>query len=178
MQIRTATNLDLEGIQTVYLQAFSEEEREVVANLAINLLAAETSPPTFALVAEAENHHCIVGHIAFSSVSLKNNDQFQGYILAPLAVSPQHQNQGIGSMLIEAGLQQLSQINVDMAFVYGDRQYYGRFGFDTKIATRYSPPYELQYPFGWQAIALNGFQSHQASGELTCVAALNNPQLW
>jgi len=176
MHIRTATNKDLDNIRDLHLSAFPEDEREVVANLAINLLAEETSPQTFALV--AENDRIVVGHIAISPVSLKNNDDFQGYILAPLAVSPEFQNQRIGSMLIEAGLRQLSQMNVDMLFVYGDHQYYGRFGFSTHIATKYTPPYELQNPFGWQAVSLKGFQSCSAFGELTCVSSLNNPQLW
>lgn len=176
MHIRTATNLDLDSIRDLYLSAFPEDEREIVSNLAINLLAEETSPQTFSLVAEKD--HTVVGHISFSPIPLKNDDDFLGYILAPLAVSPECQNQRIGSLLIEAGLRKLSQLNVDMLFVYGDPQYYGRFGFNTNIAARYTPPYELQYPFGWQAVSLKEVPSSSALGEVTCVSSLRNPQLW
>ena len=46
-------------------------------------------------------------------------------------------------------------MGVNVVFVYGDPKYYGKFGFSAEVASAYSPPYELQYPFGWQAVALN-----------------------
>ena len=45
-------------------------------------------------------------------------------------------------------------MGVDILFVYGDPKYYSRFGFSADAAVRYIPPYRLQYPFGWQGIAL------------------------
>ncbi len=115
-----------------------------MAGLAVNLLAEKTTPETFALVAEVDE--IVVGHISLSPVFCIDTDKFQGYILAPLAVHPQYQMQGIGANLIEAGIQHLLKINVDIIFVYGDPQYYARFGFDAGIASEYVPPYRLQYP--------------------------------
>ena len=62
-RIREATNLDRENIRDVYLHAFSEGEKRIVAALAVNLLNEETSPETIALVAEIDG--AVVGHIAF-----------------------------------------------------------------------------------------------------------------
>lgn len=176
MHIRTASRKDQDSIRCLHLSAFSEEEREEVATLAVNMLAEKTNPETFSLVAEAND--IVVGHISFSPVSRINSDKFQGYILAPLAVHPQYQKQGIGAILIETGIQHLSKINVDIIFVYGDPKYYSRFGFDAGIASEYAPPYQLQYPYGWQAKTLTDVKTFPSSGKLTCVSSLRDPQLW
>lgn len=86
MYIREATRQDRNDIQSIYWSAFDEDEREVVSNLALSLLTKEESPSIMSLVAETEG--TAVGHLAFSPVATDNNENFQGYILAPLAVKP------------------------------------------------------------------------------------------
>lgn len=176
MHIRTATSLDQDGIHDVYWSAFAESEREIVSNLAVNLLSEETTPQTISLVAETEG--AVVGHVAFSPVTIGSNKNFQGYILAPLGVKPDYQKRRIGSKLVESGMQQLSEMGVDILFVYGDPNYYSRFGFRTDAADRFIPPYRLQYPFGWQAIALNECNVEKSPVEIACVGSLCDPELW
>ena len=176
MQIRTATRLDRDVIRTIHLAAFSAEERKIVSELAVNLLHEETTPPTFSLVAEVAG--TIIGHVAFSPVKIHRDDALQGFILAPLAVEPTHQHQGVGSKLIEDGKQRLQAQGVQLLFVYGDPGYYGRFGFSADKATLYTPPYELHYPFGWQVLTLTQTASPQSPLTLSCVASLSDPQLW
>ncbi len=176
MRIRIATNLDRDNTCEVYLRAFPEGERELVAKLAIDLLSEETTPRTISLV--AENGGIIVGHVAFSPVKLVNNESLQGYILAPLGVKPEHQKRGIGSKLVEHGKRYLSKIGVNILFTYGDPEYYGRFGFSADAAGQYNPPYGLQYPFGWQAVILRAFDIEETPVNLSCVASLRNPELW
>jgi putative acetyltransferase len=50
--------------------------------------------------------------------------------LAPLAVHPDHQNQGIGSRLVRAGLDACRDLKRDVVFVLGHPEYYPRFGFE------------------------------------------------
>jgi len=69
-------------------------------------------------------------------------------------------------------------MKVDVLFVYGDPQYYGRFGFEADAATPYTPPYRLRYPDGWQAIPLNNYDISGSTGTLSCVASLCDPKLW
>ena len=58
----------------------------------------------------AEDQEQIVGHVLFSPVTLETpNGDIQGMGLGQLAVEPQHQNQGIGSLLSEQGIQQLRE---------------------------------------------------------------------
>ena len=175
-RIREATNLDRENIREVHLRAFTEGERQIVSTLAVNLLSEETSPETFALVAETDG--TVVGHVAFSPVTVDNNEKWEGYILAPLGVKPKYQKRGFGSKLIESGMERLSEKGVNVLFVYGDPEYYGKFGFQADAASRYSPPYDLQYPFGCQAIALNEAGFEKSTVKISCVASLRYPELW
>ena len=176
MRIRIATSLDRDDVRGVHLCAFPEGEREIVSKLAVNLLSEETTPQTISLVAETAG--TVVGHVAFSPVTIDNNESLQGYILAPLGVKPDYQKRQIGSKLIENGVQQLLKTGVDILFVYGDPKYYSRFGFSADAAGRHPPPYQLQYPFGWQAIALNDGTIAKPSVKMTCVTSLCDPELW
>ncbi len=176
MHVRVATSLDRDDIHSVHLSAFAEGEREVVSKLAVDLLLEESTPQTISLVAETEG--IVVGHVAFSPVTIENNENVQGYILAPLGVKPDYQMCCIGSKLIESGMQQLSRMGVDILFVYGDPKYYSRFGFSADAAEYYIPPYKLQYPFGWLGIALNECSTGKSPIKIACVTALCDPTLW
>jgi putative acetyltransferase len=175
-RIRLATSLDREDVRKVYLRAFSEDERQVVSTIAVNLLSEVTSPETISLVTETDG--ALLGHIAFSPVTIDNRNNWEGYILAPLGVVPEYQNRRIGSNLIENGIERLSKMGVNGLFVYGDPKYYGKFGFNADLASKYSPPYELQYPFGWQAIVLNEGSPEKGTVRISCVASLRDPELW
>lgn len=175
MKIRIATNHDRNDIQMVHLRAFPVSERKIVSKLAVDLFSEKTMPPTISLVAETDDD--VVGHIAFSPVIIAGNENFQGYILAPLAVKPDAQKRRIGSKLVEYGIQQLADMGVNVVFVYGDPKYYGRFGFNDDAACHYTAPYKLQYPFGWQAIVLNECDIEPPAA-LVCVPSLRDPELW
>jgi len=176
MHIRLATSLDRDDIHSVHWSAFAEGEREMVSRLAVDLLSEESNPPTISLVAEAAG--VVVGHVAFSPVAIDYDEGIQGYILAPLGVKPDHQKCRIGSKLVESGVQQLSGMGVAILFVYGDPEYYSKFGFSVDAAECYVPPYKLQYPFGWQAIALNENATDKSSIKIACVTSLCDPALW
>lgn len=176
MYIRIATSLDRDDVREVHLRAFPKGEREIVSKLAINLLLEETTPQTISLVAETGG--AVVGHVAFSPVTIDNNENLQGYILAPLGVKPDYQKRRIGSKLIESGMQQLLKVGVNILFVYGDPEYYSRFGFSADTADRYIPPYKLQYSYGWQAITLNECNNVKSSVKIACVTSLCDSELW
>lgn len=176
MQIRPAFPDDTDRLKALYVSAFPEGEGETVASLAADLLAEETVPETFSLVAETDA--MIVGHISFSPVSDADADRFLGYILSPLAVHPSFQRRRVGTNLIEKGIERLSEFAVDIVFVYGDPQYYGRFGFRCDNALAYVPPYKLQFPLGWQSKTLADLDTFASSGNLTCVLSLRRSDIW
>ena len=174
--IREATPRDLEDIRAVHLLAFPDGEGEVVSSLAVDLLSAPSHPATISLVAELEG--TVVGHVAFSPVVAEGHEDWLGYILAPLGVHPEHHGHQVGSRLIVAGINRLSDLGVHVLFVYGDPRYYGKFGFTTDTASRYLPSYPMRYPFGWQAVALNAVGFVDSEVRIVCVEALENPGLW
>jgi len=176
VHVRVATSLDRDNIHSVHWSAFAASERALVAKLAINLLAEETTPETISLVAESAGK--VIGHVAFSPVAFDNCENLAGYILAPLGVNPDFQKRGIGSKLIKSGMDRLSGMGVNILFVYGDPEYYSRFGFSADAAKGYLPPYNLRYPFGWQSIILNECRTGELSVKITCVTPLCDPALW
>ena len=205
MHIREATHEDRTAIHAVYASAFPESERAIVAKLAVDLLAEQVTPPVLSLVAEMGEvgeigadmgattgnsviRDSVIGHVAFSPIKIDSAPNrassadgaanMQGYILAPLAVSPAAQKQGVGTRLVETGIQQLKDSGATFLLVYGDPDYYGRFGFTVQEGQRYTPPYKLQYPHGWQGLALRDRGAGDAPIKITCVPPICDPALW
>ncbi len=128
MIIREENESDIASITTVHNQAFNgPDEGKIVKTLRKN------NNLTISLVTEANGK--IVGHIAYSPIYNKDK-QIIGLGLAPVAVSPSHQKQGIGSKLIEKGNEIVLSKGFEKIFVLGDPGYYCRFGF--KIAKNYN----------------------------------------
>ena len=176
MNIRLAQETDLDSILKVIETAFSDEENKLIMNLVVELSEETTSPSIKSLVAEIDNQ--IIGYVSFSSIFLKSDTNIIGYILAPLAVSPEHQKQGAGSNLISAGIDMLTKDGVGVFLVYGDPAYYGRFGFTEEIGHSFVPPHTLQYPFGWTGMMLNETSIPEQPIQFDCVAGLSKPELW
>lgn len=176
MQIRKATKHDADAVRRVHLSAFPDGEREAIAKLAVDLLSEGLLPATFSLVAEVDG--IVVGHVTFSPVTAQESKDFLGYILAPLAVSPDHQKSGIGSGLIKRGVKLLSEKEPGILLVYGDPDYYGRFGFCGDAAECYTAPHPLQYPFGWQGMRLGDCPERRTPVTIACVSPLNDASLW
>lgn len=70
----------------------------------------------------------IVGHIAFSE-AFPINEAGGYYALGPVAVDPRLQRSGIGSALINAGIDMLRKRGAACCILIGNTNYYKRFGF-------------------------------------------------
>lgn len=114
---------DIALIHQVVAQAF---EREAEANLVDAL--RRNGKAKISLVAEDNGR--IIGHILFSEVVLESGEnRLIGIGLAPLAVAPERQNEGIGSRLSEEGMKRCREAGYPFAVVLGHPNYYPRFGF-------------------------------------------------
>lgn len=71
----------------------------------------------------------VVGHIAFSPASIASNIG-PWYAIGPVSVAPERQGEGVGSLLIEAGLSQIANQGALGCILTGDPNYYRRFGFE------------------------------------------------
>jgi putative acetyltransferase len=83
----------------------------------------------------------------FSPVSLAGHPELRIMGLAPMAVVPEHQREGIGSALVRAGLEQCKRLGFGAAVVLGHPAYYPRFGFSSSarygIGCEYDVPEEV-----------------------------------
>ncbi len=91
----------------------------------------------FELVAEAEG--VVAGHILFSRLWADRTELIAA--LAPLAVRPEHQNRGLGSKLVEAGLETAKDFGAHAVLVLGHPRYYPKFGFSAEAAQKVVSPY-------------------------------------
>lgn len=122
MLIRAEKESDRDAVYAVNDSAF---ETSAEARL-VNALR-EQARPVVSLVAEEGAQ--VVGHILFSPVTLSGHPELKLMGLAPMAVSPEKQKQGIGSALIRAGLEQCRELGFVAVVVLGYPEYYPRFGF-------------------------------------------------
>ncbi len=92
------------------------------------------------LVAELETR--IVGHILFSRMFIETSiGSIPAAALAPMAVLPTYQRQGIGGRLIRDGLDFLRRSHERIVIVLGHPDYYSRFGFSCEKARCLESPF-------------------------------------
>jgi putative acetyltransferase len=113
---------DADGIRAVHAAAFPTDlEARLVERL------RDSAAARVSLVAQVDGH--IVGHIVFSPVTV-NGQRIAGALgLAPVAVAPKYQRQGIGGQLIRAGLVTCRELGCGFVVLLGHPEYYPRFGF-------------------------------------------------
>ena len=121
--IRQEDANDARQVRRVNELAFGRpEEADLVEKLRRNC------PDYLSLVAEDGP---VVGHIAFTPVTVDDGSrQVVGMGLAPMAVRPENQRQGVGTQLVRRGLEVLSERGCPFVVVLGHPDYYPRFGFE------------------------------------------------
>jgi putative acetyltransferase len=92
------------------------------------------------LVAEREGR--VIGHVLFSDLPIITGaGAIPALALAPLAVLPEFQRQGIGSALVRRGLDECRRRGHRIVVVLGHRDFYLRFGFSRELAVRLDSPF-------------------------------------
>ena len=123
LTIRPEKPEDIDSIGYVNEQAFGRKnEAELVEKL------RKRGVLTISLVTVEEGE--VVGHIAFSPVAIESESSgFEALTLAPIAVLPGCQRQGIGGRLVRAGLEECRRLGHEIIVLVGHADYYPRFGF-------------------------------------------------
>jgi putative acetyltransferase len=135
MIVRTERPEDSAAIRLVNEQAFNRpDEADLVDRL------RDEGVVLASFVAEAGDE--IVGHILFSRILIETADHSVAAVaLAPVAVIPRLQRQGIGGDLIRHGLDWLRARDEQIVLVLGHPDYYPRFGFSAAKASRIESPF-------------------------------------
>lgn len=121
---------DVAVVRDVHTRAFGRPDE---ANLVDAL--RHQARPFIALV--ALNGSSPVGHVCFSPVTIEPDgnpsnplDPLISWLgLGPLAVAPEWQRNGVGSLLVRAGLEECGRQGCKAVVLVGHPEYYPRFGF-------------------------------------------------
>ena len=131
MEIRGRTAADDSAIRWLNDDAFGGTyESRLIEDLraAVELVAVENDD--------------IVGHILFSVLATTIDQQaVPALALAPMAVRPDRQRRGIGSVLVRAGLSLARVRDWRAVIVLGHQKYYPRFGFSAALARPLEAPF-------------------------------------
>lgn len=125
MNIRTESSSDFDQVYELHLQAFEQiDEPELVDKLRLS----DRFIPELSIVAEEGDQ--IIGHILFTKVFIQSAGiNKEALALAPMAVLPEYQFQGIGGKLIDFGKEVAKSLGFESVCVLGHNHYYPRFGF-------------------------------------------------
>ncbi|WP_182417398.1 GNAT family N-acetyltransferase [Bartonella sp. HY038] len=154
ISIRQEVKTDIEVIRQITREAFENNQHSNGTEGAIIDALRATNQLSLSLVALIRNEISmqdeIVGHIAFSPVTIEN-EFLKWYGLGPVSVAPSKQRLGVGSALIGVGLNHLKEyLGAKGCVVVGDPDYYKRFGFKQCMDLKYegiSPEYFMQIAF-------------------------------
>ncbi|MFN6560283.1 MAG: GNAT family N-acetyltransferase [Nostoc sp. ChiSLP01] len=142
MNIRRETSTDYPAVAQINTLAFDQDNE---AKLVERIRHSDRYIPELSLVAEIEG--TVVGHILFSYIDLVNEQTLKVLGLAPLAIRPEFQKQGIGSALINAGLEIAEANKEAVVIVLGHPEFYTRFGFQTSVIYGIESPFPVPEEF-------------------------------
>jgi predicted N-acetyltransferase YhbS len=125
---------DVAGVQQVLAAAFGRpDEADLVAALRDD--PAWVSDFSFVAVAGPQ----VVGHTLLTRLTVGGAPALA---LAPVAVLPERQGEGIGTAMVRAGLDVAGRRGERLVVVLGDPVYYARFGFVPARTLRVTGPFE------------------------------------
>jgi putative acetyltransferase len=136
--IRPEQPKDYDAIDRLNQLAFNQPNE---AELVRRIRASEDYIPDISFVAEYQGK--IIGHILLSFVDLVGENTFKILCLAPLAVLPDYQNQGVGSTLVKASLEGAEAKAEALVVLVGHSWFYPKFGFKPAIHCQIKHPFPV-----------------------------------
>lgn len=126
VHIRQETERDHKKIYELIKTSFATAEYSdgTEQDLIEKLRKSKAYIQELALVAECDER--LVGYIMFTKVKVGRK---VGLALAPLAVAPDFQRQGVGSALINKGHEIAKRLGFEFSLVLGSEKYYPKFGY-------------------------------------------------
>lgn len=176
IQIKEATIDDFNSVMEVEKMAFNSD---IEAALVADLLNDISAKPVLSLLAVCNGE--AVGHLLFTKVKIGQNNEVLAHILAPLAVKPAFQKQGVGTLLVKHGLEILMEMNSEVVFVLGHTDYYPKFGFLCNAESKgFIAPYPIpeEHADAWMIMELQKDALKKYSGKVCCADALQKPEYW
>lgn len=126
IRIRNEVPADIAAIYALTEAAFLDAPHTDHTEQYIVNALREAGALAISLVAECEGR--LVGHLALSLVTISDNSP-HWYGLGPISVLPEMQGKGIGSQLMQAGIEALKKAKANGCVLLGEPKFYQRFGF-------------------------------------------------
>ena len=135
IEVRAEAPGDEAAIRALTTAAFAEQSHSSGTEAAITDALRRDGDLSVSLV--AVSGAAVVGHVAFSPVTITPGAPEGWFGLGPVSVAPKRQRTGIGSALIRRGLASLEARDAEGCVLIGDPGYYGRFGFRSEVGLSY-----------------------------------------
>ncbi|MFV0421483.1 GNAT family N-acetyltransferase [Oleidesulfovibrio sp.] len=178
VSFRRAEPTDFAAILDIHLAAFPHDPS--VAEMVQDLLNDPSALPALSVIA-CNADGTPIGHILFTAAHIEGTPyKINVQILAPLAIIPEMQSQGIGTQLISYGLQLLKQQECELVFVLGHPDYYPRCGFAPAARQGFHAPYPIpeEVADAWMMLPLKPEAIIGVSGTVRCAKAMDKPEHW
>ena len=126
LTIRQETQADYDVVYSLIVNAFKRAKHRdgTEQDLVVRLRQSPAFISNLSLVAEDEGQ--IVGYVLLTKIKIGDSTELA---LAPLAVSPEKQGQGIGGRLIQTAHRIAKQLGYHYSVLLGEPEYYQRFGY-------------------------------------------------
>lgn len=176
MMILEGTTNDLDTVLDIERRAFGYDKE---AHLVADLLGDPSASPQLSLLASVDGQY--VGHILFTAAHVAGAQMpVTATILAPLAVRPDVQDQGIGGALVKEGLRLQKASGIDLVFVLGHPGYYPRYGFQPAGRLGFDAPYPIPeiHADAWMVQELRDGVFGSVLGRVVCADTLKRPEHW
>ena len=105
------------------------------------LRSSDDFVPELSLVAEIDGK--VVGYILLTKVKIIGKEVVGSLAMAPVAVLPEYQNQGIGGKLIVAAHNKAKEFGFESVIVLGHEGYYPKFGYKPAESFGIRPPFDV-----------------------------------
>lgn len=137
--VRQETVRDISDVASVNRIAFGRNDEARLVDL---LRETVGFIPELSLVAEVDGR--VVGHLLLTEIRIHGEHRhYPALALAPMSVTPELQNQGIGSALVREGLTRARDLGHAVVVVLGHAEYYPRFGFEPASHYRIRAPFPV-----------------------------------
>ena len=124
MNLSTYDPNNIEEIKQLFTETFSESEGSsegfIIGNLVYDLMTSTESHDVYCFV--IKENELIIGSIIFSKLTFES--EVNAFLLAPVAIHKKYQGKGFGQKLINFGFNTLKENGVELAFTYGDPNFY------------------------------------------------------
>lgn len=165
--VRKATDEDMERVHEVVVAAYGGER---MAHL-VEALRESSAWLDLAFVAEEKDH--VVAAACYTRAWLDApNKLVEVLVLCPVAVLPDRQRGGTGSLLVRESLQLIEHRDEPLVFLEGDPGFFSRVGFIPGQELGFAPPSTRVPEHAFQVASLPGYE------QATMTGAVVYPDVW